>query len=50
MQDSTLSKKTVSFGWSLAICAVLNALLVVAKERSKALTDWMQKLTGQSVW
>lgn len=46
MQDPTLSKSTVSFGLSLAVCAVLNALLVVAKEKSKSVTDWMQKMTG----
>ena len=45
-QDSALSKYTVPFGWSLAICAMLNAVLVVAKEKSKGLTDWMQKMTG----
>jgi hypothetical protein len=46
MQDSALSKYTVSFGWSLAICAVLNALLVVAKEKSKSVTGWMTKMAG----
>ena len=46
MQDSALSKYTVPFGWSLAICAVLNSLLVVAKEKSKSLTGYMQKMTG----
>ncbi len=46
MQDSALSKYTVAFGWALAVCAVLNAALVVAKEKSKAVTDWMQRMTG----
>ena len=46
MQDSTLSKSTVSFGLSLALCAVLNALLVVTKEKSKSVAGWMQKATG----
>lgn len=46
MQDSTLSKYTVSFGWSLAVCAVLNALLVIAKEKSKPVVNWMQRMTG----
>lgn len=46
MQEPTLSKTTVSFGLSLAVCAVLNALLVVAKEKSKAVQSWMQKITG----
>jgi heme/copper-type cytochrome/quinol oxidase subunit 2 len=46
MQDPALSKYTAPFGLSLAICAVLNALLVIAKEKSKSVTDWMQKVTG----
>lgn len=46
MQDPTLSKNTVSFGLSLALCAVLNALLVVAKEKSETVVSWMQKATG----
>jgi hypothetical protein len=46
MQDQALSKYTVSFGWSLAICAVLNSFLVVAKEKSKNVNGWMQRMTG----
>src|SRR5215469_12854933 len=46
MQDPALSKNTVSFGLSLAICAVLNALLVVAKEKSAGMQSWMQRMTG----
>lgn len=46
MQDQALSKNTVSFGVSVAICAVLNALLVVAKEKSASVQGWMQKMTG----
>jgi hypothetical protein len=46
MQEPALSKYTVPFGWSLAICAVLNALIVVAKEKSKAVNSWMQRITG----
>ena|SRR5579871_1837340 len=46
MQDPALSKNTVSFGLSLAICAVLNALLVVAKEKSAGVQGWMQRMTG----
>lgn len=30
----------------MAICAVLNAALVVAKEKSKSVTGWMQRMTG----
>ncbi len=46
MQDQPLSKYTVPFGWSLAICAVLNSFLVVAKEKSKSVNSWMQRMTG----
>ena len=46
MDNTTLSKYSVSFGISLALCAVLNALLVVAKEKSKSVADTMQKITG----
>lgn len=46
MENNTLSKYTVSFGLSLAICSVINALLVVAKEKSPAVQSAMQKLTG----
>ncbi|MGO8700297.1 MAG: hypothetical protein ACLQVY_21615 [Limisphaerales bacterium] len=46
MENAAISKHTKSFGLSLALCAVLNALLVIAKERSKAVAAWMQRITG----
>jgi hypothetical protein len=46
MENSPASKYASSFGLSLAFCAVLNAVLVVAKESSKSVADWMQKITG----
>ncbi len=46
MDNANISKYTVSFGLSLALCSILNALLVVAKEKSQALQGWMQKATG----
>ena len=48
MEDSALSKHTRSFGLSVALCAVLNALLVIARERSQGLEDWMRRLTGNA--
>ena len=45
-QNSTLSRYAVSFGLSLSVCSVINALLVVAKEKSPAVQSAMQKLTG----
>ncbi|HTB83184.1 MAG TPA: hypothetical protein VK742_05980 [Candidatus Sulfotelmatobacter sp.] len=41
-----VSKATVAFGCSLALCCVLNALLVMVKEKSPALQAAMKKLTG----
>jgi hypothetical protein len=46
MQNNTLSKHTYSFGLSLAICSLINAILVIAKEKSHAVQAEMQKLTG----
>lgn len=46
MENPAVSKYTISFGLSLALCAVLNALLVIAKESSKAVAERMQKITG----
>jgi uncharacterized membrane protein len=46
MEEPALSKYTAPFGWSLAICAVLNAVIVIAKEKSKGVNGWMQRMTG----
>ena len=46
MENNTASKYTTSFGLSLALCSVINALLVVAKEKSPAVQAALQKLTG----
>lgn len=46
MEANSLSKYTVSFGLSLALCSVVNALLVVVKEKSPVVASGMQKITG----
>jgi uncharacterized membrane protein len=46
MENTGPSKYTVSFGLALAIASVVNALLVVAKEKSPAVMAGLQKLTG----
>ncbi len=47
MNDSaTLSRNTVSYGLSLAIVSVINALVVVAKESSKSVMTGMQRVMG----
>ena len=45
-QHNSVSKCTISFGWSLALCSVLNALLVVAKEKSPKLQGTMKSIAG----
>lgn len=42
----TTSKYAKSFGLAFALCSVLNALLVMAKEKSPSLMSQMQKITG----
>lgn len=46
MQNTRVSKYTISFGLALALASVVNGLLVVAKEKSPAVLSGMQKLTG----
>ena len=46
MENTGLSKYTISFGLSLAFASVLNALLVVAKEKSPSVMAGLQSLTG----
>lgn len=46
MENKPISKYTVSFGLSLAICSLVNALLVIAKEKSPALQAGLKKVTG----
>jgi hypothetical protein len=46
METPPVSKYTTAFGLSLALTSVLNALLVVVKEKSPALQTEMKRLTG----
>ena len=46
MENQPVSKYTAAFGLSLACCSVLNALLVIVKEKSPAMQAAMKKLTG----
>lgn len=45
-KPNPLSKQAVSFGLSLSVCSLVNAFLVIAKEKSPAVQSAMQKLTG----
>lgn len=44
--NNSVSKCTFSFGWALALCSVMNALLVIAKEKSPKLQSTMKSLAG----
>jgi len=46
MENAPVSKFTTSFGLAFALCALLNSLLVVAKEKNHAVANWMRSLTG----
>jgi hypothetical protein len=46
IENTTVSKRTVAFGLALAVACVVNALLVVMKEKSGAVMGAMKKLTG----
>ncbi len=46
MENSTLSKNSVSFGLALAATSVINAIIVVAKEKSDAVMNGMKKVSG----
>jgi hypothetical protein len=46
MENTPVSKYTISFGLALALASVVNGLLVVAKEKIPAVLTGMQKLTG----
>jgi len=46
MEKNTVSKYTISFGLALALSSVINALLVIAKEKSTTVRAEMQRLTG----
>jgi uncharacterized membrane protein len=46
MDNTGVSKYTITFGLSLALASVVNGLLVVAKEKIPAVLAGMQRLTG----
>ena len=46
MENTNLSRTTVSCGLSLAIVSVINAVLVAVKEKSTTVMDGMKKVTG----
>lgn len=45
-ESQPVSKFTVSFGVALAVASVVNALLVIVKEKSPAVQAAMRQLTG----
>jgi len=46
MENHQIPRKTVSFGISLALCSLANALLVMTKEKSPAVLEAMKGLSG----
>ena len=46
MENTGVSKYTISFGLALAATSLINALLVIAKEKSPAVMTGLQKFTG----
>ena len=46
METAPISKYTVSFGLSVSVSSVINALLVVVKEKSPSVLAAMQRITG----
>jgi hypothetical protein len=46
MENTSVSKYTISFGLSLALASVMNALLVVAKEKIPTVMAGLQSMTG----
>ena len=46
MENTGVSKYTISFGLALALASVVNGLLVVAKEKIPSVLAGMQNLTG----
>lgn len=45
-ETASVSKYSISFGLSAALASVVNALLVIAKEKSQTVQAGMQKMTG----
>ncbi|HEY3901207.1 MAG TPA: hypothetical protein VGM54_21535 [Chthoniobacter sp.] len=46
MENNTISKRSIGFGLALAIASIINAIIVVVKERNDAIMNGMKKITG----
>jgi hypothetical protein len=46
MENAPLSKRTVGFGLAVAIACIVNAIVVVAKEKSEAVMNAMKSILG----
>jgi len=46
MENTTISKRSIAFGLALAVACVVNAIIVVVKEKSEAVMGGMKKVTG----
>ncbi len=46
MEKTTISKRSIAFGLALAIACIINAFIVVVKEKSEAVMGGMKKILG----
>ena len=46
MENPSLSKRSIAFGVALAVACVINALIVVVKEKSEPIMTGMKKIAG----
>ena len=46
MEQTNISKRSVSFGLALAVACVVNALIVVAKEKNSSVMQGMKRIAG----
>lgn len=46
MENQSVSKHTISFGLAVALCSVVNALLMIAKEKNAAVMAGLKQFAG----
>jgi hypothetical protein len=46
MENTTISKRSIAFGLALAVACVVNAIIVVVKEKNAAVMGSMKKILG----
>jgi len=46
IESPTISKRSIAFGLALAVACIVNAIIVVVKEKNEAVMGGMKKLLG----